>query len=448
MLFNLVKTSRNCCLLAVSIGLLASSAPMSVAADTCSKASACESTSSVTTPATTGATSEAATTAATTETATATPEVTGETNGIPNRFQLKVELKQEHFVNPGQRLEDLVAVALAKDEEAQNLAGKNNTKHRAAKTAGRRLKAMTQFVTSYQGFESSSEAADVILSEKLKLKHHHAIEYVHQKKLDELHTQLFAAMMQMAQGVGQPDPAKKQKSIASALSALEPLVGTEEAGRTLAIMERWVPATPSNTSVADAWDVMETQSRCNDVLKTSLKDDTVVKAIEARLHKFNHRSNFARASAKIVNTSLSVIMLSPTIISPAAQFAQLVFVALTGGPEEEKLLKEVYLDRCFESRFKRLNAEASLAVNNYNMAVLTKNVSLQACTESLISSMVGPDQITAIVGTALVAPPQTPVQHKEVTLLPEKEAKKLEKAELKHKDRALAKASKTKSASI
>jgi hypothetical protein len=343
----------------------------------------------------------------------------------PEHVQLNIEISKTQLVQPTQRLEDLVTVALERDEHAQMLNKKAGTKYQAARKVARRLKSMAQFMTAYQGFESSSEAADVILQEKLKLKHQHAIEYVRQKKLDELHVKLFASMMQLAQGLGLENEQKRAKSIALGMTELEKLVGKEEAEKTLALMTAWSESAkhlPPTAFGRDHWDVMETQTKADDVLKTALKDDSVVKQIEARLHKFNKKSNFARASAKIVNTTLSIAMLSPTMISPAAQMAQLAFVALTGGPEEEKLLKEVYLDRCFESRFKRLSTESSLAINNYNMALLTKNPSLMLCSEAMMTSMVGREPVNTIVGHAYL-PASAPTMKTEITLKPEKKKK-------------------------
>lgn len=356
----------------------------------------------------------------------------------PEHVRVNIEISQTQLVAPTRRLEDLVSVALERDEHAQMLNKKAGTKHQGARKVARRLKSMAQFMTAYQGFESSSEAADVILQEKLKLKHQHAIEYVRQKKLDELHVRLFAGMMQLAQGLGLENEQKRAKSIALGMSELEKLVGKEEADKTLALMTAWsenAKTLPPTAFARDHWDVMETQTKADDVLKTALKDDSVVKQIETRLHKFNKKSNFARASAKIVNTTLSIVMLSPTIISPAAQMAQLAFVALTGGPEEEKLLKEVYLDRCFESRFKRLSTESSLAIHNYNMALLTKNPSLMLCSEAMMTSMVGREPVSNIVGQTHL-PAGAPTVKTEITLKPEK-SKKLKPAKTERKEAAI-----------
>jgi hypothetical protein len=75
----------------------------------------------------------------------------------------------------------------------------------------------------------------------------------------------------------------------------------------------------------------------------------------------------------------------------------------TGGPEQCKLLKELYLDKRFESRWKVLNEEAHLAVDNYQVAVLTRNPVLLACAESVVCQMSSPDTVTRVFGTRIVS---------------------------------------------
>ena len=104
---------------------------------------------------------------------------------------------------------------------------------------------------------------------------------------------------------------------------------------------------------------------------------------------------------------MSIVAFSPTLASPAAQTAEFIFVACTGGPEEKKLLKEVYLDRCFESRFDRLNQEISMSINNYNSAILTRNPVLFCCSQSLMEKLTNPDTVANLTGAS--QPPQ-PIQ--------------------------------------
>jgi hypothetical protein len=145
------------------------------------------------------------------------------------------------------------------------------------------------------------------------------------------------------------------------------------------------------------------RNKATQILASALEDDSVVKSIEDRLHKYNRHSNFSRATSKFVNTTLSIVAFTPTFASPAAQAAQFVYVACTGGPEEKKLLKEVYLDRCFESRFNRINQESGLVVNSYNNAIMTNNKALFCCSDLIMRSLAKPEVVSAVTQSVTTA---------------------------------------------
>jgi len=75
------------------------------------------------------------------------------------------------------------------------------------------------------------------------------------------------------------------------------------------------------------------------------------------------------------------------LAAPIAETTLLTFMTVTGGPEQDKLLKEVYLSKCLQSRANLINEKAHLAVDCYDMAVLTKNAPLLSCTKDLIRQM-------------------------------------------------------------
>jgi hypothetical protein len=307
----------------------------------------------------------------------------------------------EQIANPSQLIERLVDVAVGRDTERDFLDAKSRLHDKKWTHVVGRSKDMLEYMTSYQGFESSSEAADVILEEKLKPKNKSAVELVRQKRQDAAHLQLTLAVMEVATGLGLPDMEKRNQAIENGLQEMTPLIGSEQAKQCVQDMIAWSKQVnvPETTFSRDPWDVLAQRQKSKEMLACSLRNDDVVKTIETRLHKYNHLSNFSRATAKFVNTSLSLIAFSPTIASPAAQTAQFIFVACTGGPEEKKLLKEVYLDRRFESRFERLSQEAIMAVNNYNQAILTRNPILFQCTQTLMEGLSNPEMVAGFTGS-------------------------------------------------
>jgi len=178
---------------------------------------------------------------------------------------------------------------------------------------------------------------------------------------------------------------------------LKQLVGEEEALKTQDQLVAWanqIKAAPQVGS-KQTWDVLAIENKSREVLKSAIQSDKIVEEVIDRLHKYNRHSNLSRISSKVINTTLSLAALTPTFVSPAAQVAEVIYIGLTGGPEESKLLKEVYLDRRLEERFARLTQEVNLAVTNYNLAKVTKNPVLMSCSESIMNGMSGNQVVTA-----------------------------------------------------
>jgi hypothetical protein len=151
------------------------------------------------------------------------------------------------------------------------------------------------------------------------------------------------------------------------------------------------------------WDVQERQKLHRQIMELSLDDDPVVHQIKKHIHKYNQKSKFAMVSSSVVQTMLGAASMTPTFVGPAANTALVAFVMATGGPEQCKLLKELYLDKRLESRWKVLNEEAHMAVDNYQIAVLTKNPTLLCYSESIVGQMVGGHHVNEVFGTSLLA---------------------------------------------
>jgi hypothetical protein len=291
------------------------------------------------------------------------------------------------------------------DQEIEDLAGKAYSRclsyclSRSRNGVLKTIRDMAQYATTYKGFESSSEAADIILSEKNKLKSASSLEYIKQRQYDSVHSQITACILQIAMGLGLEEVSRKEHLVAIGGSKLTVLVGEEETENAISLLKAWANQVKSENRVISGkiCDVLEMQDKVAQIFDKAIRDDLVAQKITKRLHKYNRHSNFSRVSAKVINTSLSLAALTPTIVSPAAQVTQFLYICATGGPEEAKLLKEVYWGRCLEERKHRLGQEANLALNNYNVAMLTSNPVLLACSESIVKGMVGQEAATTLL---------------------------------------------------
>ncbi|HEY9786710.1 MAG TPA: hypothetical protein V6D17_15010 [Candidatus Obscuribacterales bacterium] len=261
------------------------------------------------------------------------------------------------------------------------------------------------YMIPYRGFGPSSEAGDVILGEKLKLKSRASAEYARQKHIDETHLKVTTSMFQVAMGLGMPDRQRGDEITQSGMNSLKELVGEEEAQATFQMLSRLAKDTviPEHIYAQKIWDVAQKQDKHKHIVEASLEEDPIVREIKRRINKYNHKSKFSMVTSHVVQTTLGVASLTPSFVGPAAKLALLTYVMATGGPESCKLLKELYLDKRFESRCKVINEEAHMALDNYQLALLTRNPVLLACSESVLGQMIGETALKEVMGTALLA---------------------------------------------
>ncbi len=325
--------------------------------------------------------------------------------GFNHTKELKGRVSLSDGIDPvAHQVNQLLDTALERDPQTQVL-DKAVAHHR---TVTQRVLAQAKdaadYTVPYRGFGPSSEAGDIILDEKIKLKSRSAAEYARQKHIDELHVKVVTGVMQIAMGMGMTDKTRARQVIDSGVNSLAELVGQPKADETLKTLSNWSKQieVPESVYKQGVWDVNQRKDKFKAVVTSALDNDPVVSEIQRRLHKYNHRSNFARVSAHVVETALGVGAMAPEFIGTAAKAALITFIMATGGPEQSKLLKELYLDKRFESRWKVLTEEAHLALENYHVAILTHNPVLLACSESLVKDMSGASTVTQLFGQSVL----------------------------------------------
>lgn len=315
--------------------------------------------------------------------------------------RLDASINTSDASNPiARQVEHLLESALDKDEKARQLDKAVFHYRKASQRAIAQTKDAVDYIVPYRGFGPSIEAANLITGEKITVKSRAAAEYARQKQVDETHIKVVSSVMQIAMGLGMQDQDKGAAVSTSGFDSLKALVGEEEAQHTMQMLAAWSKelTIPPGVYEQGAWDVHARQNKHKVVLEAALDNDEVLHQITKHLHKYGHKSKFTRISSQVIQTTLATAALTPSFIGPAAKTALLAYVMATGGPESCKLLKELYLDKRFESRWKVLNEESHLALENYQIAVLTRNPVLLACSESFISEMGGDQTVVNVFG--------------------------------------------------
>jgi hypothetical protein len=301
--------------------------------------------------------------------------------------ELKGEVSKSSDPPLSERIDQLMDVAIERTGKKETLDKKDKHYSMPVQKLFAWSKDVGELVTEYKGLEQSSEAADVILNTRVKLKSKAAVELAKQLQIDEIHKQIVSSIMQIAMGLGLSDIKQRGDAVSAGVDQLRELVGEDEAAKTEQFLSDWAKLANQPVGKQPCLTILELEGKSKQVLQAAMEKDPVVLDIKKKLSVYNHRSKVARLSAKVLNTTLSITSLSPTVIAPASELAWTAFVMVNGGPEESKLLKEVYLGQRFESRWNMLNQESLLAVNGLNMATVTQNAAMAAVAKYLISKM-------------------------------------------------------------
>lgn len=303
------------------------------------------------------------------------------------------------------RLDELYAIALERNERLRGLDDSSQKYMSAPAKVWGFTKDTLNYIFEYRGHSQSSEAGDVILGEKPKAKSRASSEYLRQKESDATQLAVVSNVMQLASALGMADREAGEAQASEAFASLEQLVGSDEATKTVQTLAEYrnKVQVPESVYKRAPWSIQDRSRKVKFIMERCLETDPVIQDIKKEVYKYNHHGKLYLATSRIVKTSLGIASFSPTIAAPIAQIGQYAYTMATGGAEEDKLLKELYLDKRLESRSRLVNEKASLALENYQLARLTRNPVLLGCSESLLGQMTGPDGIEQVLGGSVLA---------------------------------------------
>jgi len=246
----------------------------------------------------------------------------------------------------------------------------------------------------YQGIEPSMRGGKLVLdSPDFKVRNKAWADYVRQRYIDKIHAQVVTSLMQIAEGIGNSESERGTKAIATGKDELCALVGEEEADRAVKALTQWLNSAnvPYANFAQTPWNTMERTKKLEEILTAAIKHDQVIIAITKRVEKYAHPGEFQHRSSQIIQTTLNgVALLDPFYISSLVAACMEVGYKLgTGGSEENKLERELLFDKRIQSRLKVLTQEASLALDNYRYALITKNPPLLAFSQEVVQNLTG-----------------------------------------------------------
>jgi hypothetical protein len=319
--------------------------------------------------------------------------------------ELTATLSSDSYETIDQRMNKLVDCALEKNPQMAKLDKavahfRTKTQKSVAVT-----KDLAEYVFDYQGFGPSSEAGDIVLGEKLKIKSRSAAEYARQQLVDSTHTSVTSGTMELAMGLGMADKTRGGEIANSGYENLKTMVGEEEASKTKELIVTLcqdvnIPDTVYNKNI---WSTSERQKKQDLLLSKAIANDSVLQEITKCVHKYNKHSKVSSTASHLLQPALSLAAIAPLYIGPAAVVALIAFVGATGGSEQNKIMKELYLDKRIQSRTKVLSEDIHMALDNYELGMVTHNPALIACAQSMIGQLVGVDVAEEVLGQAVLS---------------------------------------------
>lgn len=303
-----------------------------------------------------------------------------------------------------QALDDLTKLALQKNPMTGELDKKVDSHKGVAKAVWKKTKDSLNFAFFIRGDGPSSDAGDIILDEKLKIHDKPSADYARQRLADRVHMAVVSQVLQLAEGVGNSDKDAGREQITSSMANLRELVGDDGASRVLDVLTE-AAKTPIDEKLLKRkpWSISQRQTKIKQIIEASVGIDPVINSCKDKVHKFNHHSRKYVITTKIVKTSLGLAALTPSIVGTAASISEYAFIMATGGPEEDKIIKELYLDKCIQSHGNVLTEKAHMALDGYQLARFTNNPALLFCAESLIGQMTGPEALATVLDKSEVA---------------------------------------------
>jgi hypothetical protein len=280
---------------------------------------------------------------------------------------------------------------------------------------------LANFVFDFRGFDISKEGANVALNEKVKPNNQSAKELLSRASLDQKELDLVGDILKIADTLSDDSVSAISKRSA-AMSRIQSELGEDSAINICSRLKDMQSSSFPESKSNQCWDLTDRDKKCKQIFDAAADSDPVVKDLKQKLHKYNNRNKVLSASAKVVYTAANIAACTPTLAAPMGEATMLAFMMATGGPEQDKLLREVYLMKELESRYQLIQQKSNLIAESYNRALATHNATLLSCTRELLRVMTN-EHIAADVfetaATGICHEEKSPVTHQLQIAMPE-----------------------------
>jgi len=330
----------------------------------------------------------------------------------PSPGKLKC-LEFEHSDNPIQQaVYDTATLAMTRDPavvavddqlfKMQSLGKLQNTKEISRN--------FVHYLVNYRGVGPSSASANALMEKEINTSSKLSTELKWEKAIDEKYVDIVNACAEAADALDKEALGEGSASVTEATNTLTDLVGKEEADKLIAKFRKLRAEVPDTIKAQStkSFGISTERSQINALQEAVLKQDPILAEVAEKLSKYQVKKGTEVVSG-VVQGALGVAGLAPSFVGPAAQIVKTAFILSTGGSEENKLYKEVFLFKRLEIRSRTINHLATSSIRNYNIGTLTNRPFLAAYSKALMEQMTDQGTVAKIIsgdtGTKLSSKP-------------------------------------------
>lgn len=333
-------------------------------------------------------------------------------------------LEFEHSDNPIQQtVYDAATLAMTRDPEVvsvdeqlfkmQSLGKLQNTKEISRN--------FVHYLVNYRGVGPSSAGANALMEKEINTSSKLSTELKWEKAIDEKYVDIVSACAEAADALDREALGEGSAAVTEVTNTLTDLIGKEEADKLIAKFRKLRAEMPEPIKAQSpkSFGISTERSQINALQEAVLKQDPILAEVAEKLSKYQVKKGTEVVSG-VVQGALGVAGLAPSFVGPAAQIVKTAFILSTGGSEENKLYKEVFLFKRLEVRSRTINHLATTSIRNYNIGTLTNRPFLTAYSKALMEQMTDQATIEKIIsgdtGTKLSS---KSVETKEATTAPD-----------------------------
>lgn len=261
-----------------------------------------------------------------------------------------------------------------------------------------KAKSLVNFMFDTRGSDWSKEGADIAVHGTSDITSDSTRFYRDQMHRDELHWRVITLIAMIANGLGKAQPSDAQShTVIGYVTELRGLIGDGETDDIL----KWLTGSDTDRSQSDlrrseTLDLPKVLEAQDAMLEAALNKDIVIASARKELQPYANKTKSRRVATKIAYSTLGMAAFVPNWIAPIAESTFLGTMMANGGPEQDKLLKELYFAKRISKRTELLQRQLNLALDCRAISVATNNGTLYKFAREFTEYMCGETMETAL----------------------------------------------------